>query len=63
MKKLSCKDMGMSDDFVAEGETKEEVMEKMTEHAKMAHKDMMEKMSPEEMEDMKKKMEENMKDE
>lgn len=63
MKKLSCRDMGMSDDFEAKGETKEEVMEKMMEHAKMEHKDMVEKMSPEEMDAMKKKMEEKMKDE
>jgi len=49
--------------FSAKGETKEEVMEKMMEHAKMEHKDMVEKMTPEEMDEMKKKMEENMKDE
>lgn len=63
MKMLACKDMGMDCPFVAKGETKEEVMEKMMEHAKMEHKDMVEKMSPEEMEGMKKKMEENIKDE
>lgn len=63
MKSLSCKDMGMSDDFVAKGETKEEVMGKMMEHAKMEHKDMMDKMSDAEKEEMKKKMEGNMKDE
>ena len=60
---LSCKDMGMSDDFVAKGETKEEVMGKMTEHAMTEHKDMMDKMSDTEKEEMKKKMEEKMKDE
>lgn len=55
--------MGMSDDFVAKGETGDEVVGKMMEHVKMAHKEMMDKMSPVEMEEMKKKMKENMKDE
>ncbi len=55
--------MGMSDDFKATGETEDEVIGKMMEHAKMEHKDMVEKMGPEEMEEMKKKMKEKMQEE
>ncbi len=38
-------------DFVAKGETEEEVMAMMMEHAKMAHPDML-KMDPVEMESL-----------
>jgi len=38
MYSLSCKDMGQADcDFVATGETKEEVLQKAGEHAMSAH--------------------------
>jgi len=37
MMKLSCKDIGMEDDFVAIGETKDEVMKEMKKHAKEMH--------------------------
>lgn len=63
MKMLACKDMGMSDDFVAKGTTEEEVVGKMMAHAKEAHKDMMEGKSEEEMMEMKKMMKMKMKDE
>jgi predicted small metal-binding protein len=63
MKSLSCQDMGMSDDFVAKGETEEDVIEKMTEHAKEMHADMMEGKSEEDMMKMKEMMKEKMKDE
>ena len=63
MKSLSCKDMGMSDDFVAKGETEEEVIGKMSEHAKKMHADMMEGKSEEDMMKMKEMMKEKMKDE
>lgn len=63
MKMLSCKDMGMSDDFVAKGATEDEVMDKMTAHAKEMHKDMMEGKSEEDMMKMKEMMKEKMKDE
>lgn len=63
MKTLSCKDMGMSDDFMAKGETEEEVMNKMMEHANLEHKDKMEGKSEEEMMKMKEMMKEKMKDE
>ncbi len=53
MKKLSSRDLGLNDDFVAEGETDEEVMQKMKEHGQQFHaeevKKMMETMSEEEM--------------
>ena len=54
MKTLSCREMAMVDcDFVAKGQTDEEIVQKMTEHAKMAHKetmgDMMKKMTVDEM--------------
>lgn len=63
MKTLSCEDMGMSDGFVAKGETEDEVLDKMMMHAKEMHKDMMEGKSDEEMMEMKKMMKEKMKDE
>jgi predicted small metal-binding protein len=63
MKKLSCKDMGMSDEFVAKGETEQEVMDKMMEHAKEIHADMVEGKSEEEMMGMKDMMKEKMQDE
>lgn len=34
---LSCRDVGVDCDFVAQGETTEEVMEKATQHARKDH--------------------------
>lgn len=62
MKKLSCKDMGGSDDFVAQGETEQDVMEKMMMHIEEMHADMMEEKSDEEMMKMKDMMKEKMMD-
>lgn len=62
MKMLSCKDMGMDDNFVAKGETEDEVMMKMEKHAKEAHADMMSGMSDEEMKKMKGDMRMKIKD-
>ena len=45
--------MGGGDDFVAKGETEEEVMQKMEQHMKEMHSDMMEGKSEEEMMKMK----------
>lgn len=46
MYKLTCKDMGSADcDFTATGETQEEVMAKMKEHAMSAHPDKMKEMT------------------
>lgn len=63
MKSLSCKDMGMNDDFKATGETEDEVMMKMEQHAKEMHADKMAGMSDEEMMKMKEDMKMKIKDE
>jgi predicted small metal-binding protein len=34
---LSCRDIGMADNFVARGNSKEEVMNRMMDHAKKQH--------------------------
>jgi predicted small metal-binding protein len=44
--------MGMSDDFVASGETEQEVIDKMMKHAREMHSDMMMSKTKEEMMDM-----------
>jgi predicted small metal-binding protein len=50
MKHLSCKAMGATDcDFVATGSTDEEVKQKMMEHAASAHPEKMQSMTPEQM--------------
>ena len=59
MKKLSCKEMGGGDcDFTAEGETNEEVIQKIYAHASEAHPEKLQGMSEEEKAGMNKKMEE-----
>jgi predicted small metal-binding protein len=47
MKKLACKALGKECDFVAVGSTEDEVMEKMMEHVKMDHPDVLEMMNDE----------------
>lgn len=37
MKTFYCKDLGMTCDFVAQGETEEEILEKAATHGKEAH--------------------------
>ncbi|HEX7286749.1 MAG TPA: DUF1059 domain-containing protein [Candidatus Angelobacter sp.] len=44
-KVISCRDVGMDCDFVARGETEQEVLRKCAEHARSAHD--MEQISPE----------------
>ena len=62
MMKLKCDDVmpGLGCDFVAEGATKEEVVQKMMEHGNVVHADLMEGKSEEEqkmaMETMKETM-------
>ena len=56
MKKLGCKDMGVACDFVATGETAEDVKKMLVDHAMKEHKDMFDKMSQEEKDGMMKKM-------
>lgn len=52
--------MGTDCDFVAKGETAQEVKEKMMAHANADHMDMMKNMSEDEKADMMKKMDEKM---
>lgn len=55
MKTLACKDMGIDCGYVAKGETAEEVVQKINDHAIKAHPDvvgeMAKKMSKDEMAD------------
>jgi predicted small metal-binding protein len=37
MKALACRDVGVDCDFVAQGETEQEVMEKTRQHARQDH--------------------------
>lgn len=37
MKTLTCRDVGVDCDFVAEGQTEQEVMEKAAQHARTDH--------------------------
>jgi len=53
MKTLSCKDLGtMECDFVAKGETEDEVVNSMMEHAKEMHPEKVGAMPEEEMKNM-----------
>lgn len=62
---LSCKDLGMPQcNFVAKGETKEEVMEMINDHAMKVHaEEMKEKMKSMSKKDMEEMMMDNMKEE
>ena len=53
---LSCKDMGAACEYVAEGQSKEDVKKIMMDHAMTDHKEMMDKMSDVEKDEMMKKM-------
>lgn len=53
MQTLSCKDLGTQDcNFVAKGNTKDEVINKMINHIRPNHADTFEDTSEEEMRDM-----------
>ncbi len=56
MKTLKCSDMGAKCGYEASGETAEEVKGKMMEHAKKAHREMMNGMSLAEIAEMDEKM-------
>jgi predicted small metal-binding protein len=57
MMSLSCKDMGATDcDYIAKGETAQEVKDNMMKHAMSEHKEMMDKMTREEKSNMMAKM-------
>lgn len=64
MKTFACKDLGMNCDFVAKGETEEDVLKQAIEHGQTTHKSEMDEMaktmSPEEIE---KEIREKIKDE
>ncbi len=45
MKTISCKDMGVDCGFVAKGETAEEVISKLNDHATKAHPEVVAEMS------------------
>jgi len=57
MLRLADRDLGMDCDFVAMGETVEDVKAKMMAHAKAEHREMFESMSPEQTAEMEKMME------
>jgi len=56
---LTCKDMGINCNFKAEGESKEEVIKKTMDHAKVAHPEVIKGKNEQ---DMKKMMEEKTKE-
>ena len=45
MKQFACKDLGMNCDFVASGNTVDEVKKKAVEHAQVRHADILKKMA------------------
>lgn len=58
MKSLSCQEIGATGcAFRAEGETTEEVIQKMYEHAQESHRDVLEQMGDADRFEMKSKME------
>jgi predicted small metal-binding protein len=63
MKTLACKDMEVDCGYIAKGETEEEVIGKMNDHAMKAHPDVVAEMSKEmSKEEMANKMISKMKD-
>ena len=52
MLKFECKDLGMDCNFVATGTTAEEVKKKAVAHAQTVHKDLLAKMTQQQIEDM-----------
>lgn len=52
MLKFACKDVGVECDFVATGETTEEVKEKAFAHAGVVHADLLKAMTEEQLADL-----------
>ncbi len=52
MLKFECKELGTNCNYVAKGNTLEEVKKDAMQHAQTVHKDLMAKMSPQQMEDI-----------
>jgi predicted small metal-binding protein len=61
MLKFACKDAGVSCDFVATGETAEDVKKAAFAHAEVVHKDILQTMSPEQLDALAKTVETNIK--
>jgi predicted small metal-binding protein len=56
MKELSCRELGGNCDFVARGQTSNEVKERMFAHAQKDHPDMFKAMTPERQREMQARM-------
>ncbi len=56
MKELGCRDMGVNCNFVAKGNTDEEIKKAAWTHAEKAHPDMMKGMTPDKKKEMNAKM-------
>lgn len=61
MLKFACKDAGMDCDFVATGETVEEVKENAFAHAGVVHAELLKSMTEEQLADLSKTVEANIK--
>jgi predicted small metal-binding protein len=61
MLKFACKDVGLKCDFVATGATAAEVKEKAFAHAGVVHADILKPMNKDELEQLTKTVEENIK--
>ncbi len=61
MMKFACKDAGLDCNFVATGTTAKEVKEMAMAHASVVHADMMKNMTKEQLEQMTKTVEANIK--
>jgi predicted small metal-binding protein len=56
---FACKDAGVNCSFIANGNTIEEVKQEAFAHAEIFHKDILQSMTPEQMEELAKTVEEN----
>lgn len=56
MKELSCREMGGTCDFVARGQTADDVKQRMLAHARKDHPQMFESMTPEMQKQMQTRM-------
>lgn len=59
MLKFACKDVGVDCDFVAAGETVDEVKQNAFAHARVVHAEMLNEMSEEQLEQLTKTIEAN----
>lgn len=57
MLKFSCKDAGVDCDFVAKGETVEDVKKAAFAHAEVVHQDLLRSMTPEQLQELAKTVE------